>query len=312
VTRLPSRAIIVIVMRSLLLVAVLTSLIAGCASVYRDEGAAAPSPAVAAPAEPPPPPPAALAEPSKGGSFFEPAADELAAAPAQSKEAALPVKPQAPPGKAPPTPAKPGGKPAPAAPTTATTVAPEVTPPVQQPPREALLMYSATLSLGVLQVEAGLTHIEELTRSMGGYLASRSDAAIVVRVPRARFQELLLAVEKQGDVLHRNVQAEDVTDQVVDLELRLKSARAVRDRLAQLLQGATATKDALEIEKELARVMGEIESMEGKLKLFADKIAYSTVTVNLSPIHSTEALAKARLPFHWLDELGLSNLMQVQ
>jgi len=166
--------------------------------------------------------------------------------------------------------------------------------------------------LAVYQVDASLTHIEELARTLGGYLASRTDAAIVVRIPRARFQEALAEVAKVGDVLHREVEAQDVSDQVVDLEARLKNARAVRDRLAQLLQGATATKDALEIEKELARVMGDIEVMEGKLQLFADKIAYSTVTVRFQPLSTSDVHVMARLPFPWLQELGLGPLLQVK
>ena len=209
------------------------------------------------------------------------------------------------------------GAPAPAKPVKAPTTAPAAgdsptTNPTPPPRRESLLIYNAPLVLAVFQVDASLGKIEELARSMGGYLAARHDASITVRIPRARFQELLAGVVKLGDVLHRNVEAIDVSDQVVDLEARLKNARAVRDRLAQLLQGATATKDALEIEKELARVMGEIEAMEGKLKLYADKIAYSTVTVSFEPLHTSEVHAMARLPFRWLDELGLAALLQVK
>jgi hypothetical protein len=163
--------------------------------------------------------------------------------------------------------------------------------------REALLIYTATLVLAVYQVETSLAHIEDIART---------------RVPRARFHESLEAIAKLGDVLHRDIQAEDVGDQVVDLEARLKSARAVRDRLAQLLQGATATKDALAIEKELARVMSEIEVMEGKLKFFADRVAYSTVTVRFQPLQNSDVHTMARLPFPWLQQLGLAPLLRVQ
>jgi hypothetical protein len=219
------------------------------------------------------------------------------------------------PGKAPPAPRQARGPgPVPPKPTTAPTPSPD-TPPAQVAPaphRESLLIYTATLVLAVYQVEASLTRIEEIARTVGGYLASRNDAAIVIRVPRARFHESLDEIAKLGDVLHRDVEAQDVSDQVVDLEARLKSARAVRERLAQLLQGATATKDALEIEKELARVMSEIEVMEGKLQLFADKVAYSTVTVRFQPLQNSDVHVMARLPFPWLQELGLAPLLRVK
>jgi hypothetical protein len=206
-----------------------------------------------------------------------------------------------------------GPGPAPAKPASGPATAPNAPPQVAPAPhREALLIYTATLVLAVYQVEASLTHIEEIARTVGGYLASRTDAGIVIRVPRARFHESLEEIAKLGDVLHRDIEAQDVSDQVVDLEARLKSARAVRERLAQLLQGATATKDALEIEKELARVMGEIEAMEGKLQLFADKVAYSTVTVRFQPLQSSDVHVMARLPFPWLQQLGLAPLLRVK
>jgi hypothetical protein len=187
---------------------------------------------------------------------------------------------------------------------------PEATAPA--PHLESMLIYTASLTLAVFQVDASLGRIEELSRTLGGYLASRNDAAITVRIPRAKFQEALAEVAKIGDVLHREVAVQDVSDEVVDIEARLKNARAMRERLAQLLQGANATKDALEIEKELSRVMGDIEAMEGKLQLLSDKIAFSTLTVSFQPVHSNDVHAMARLPFPWLQELGLGSLLQVK
>jgi len=260
-----------------------------------------------APSPPPPPSPQAVGAEDRwdgaGNAFTD---DALSAGSIGGKDA--PLHFAAPKGRAP-------GSAAPKAPgtTTPSTTTPDASQHADAVPhRESMLIYTATLVLAVYQVDTSLTRIEELTRSLGGYLASRTDSAIVVRVPRARFQDELGEIGKVGDVLHRTIEAQDVSDQVVDLEARLKNARAVRDRIAQLLQGATATKDALAIEKELSRVMGEIEQMEGKLQLFADKIAYSTVTVTFQPIRTSDVHAMARLPFPWLEALGLGPLLQVK
>ena len=173
-----------------------------------------------------------------------------------------------------------------------------------------MLAYSADLTLAVFQVDRSLASVEALARDLGGYLAQRGDTSVTVRVPRPRFDEALARVEKLGDVLHRNVAAEDVTDEYVDLELRLKNARAMRDQLAGLLHGA-AVKDAVEIEKELAKVTEVIEQIEGRLKVMRDKVGYSSITVSLQASAPSTVRSTSILPFAWLDTMGLESLLDV-
>jgi hypothetical protein len=133
---------------------------------------------------------------------------------------------------------------------------------------------------------------------------------VTIKVPRPRFDEAIKRIEKLGDVLHRNVSAEDVTDEFVDLELRLKNARAMRDQLVELLKGA-AVKDAVEIEKELAKVTEVIEQIEGRLKVLRDKVGYSSITVSFQANAPATVRSTAILPFAWLDTMGLEPLLNV-
>jgi len=179
------------------------------------------------------------------------------------------------------------------------------------PHSAAMLVYTANLTMAVYQVGPGLDGVERVAREAGGYLSSRQDQSVVVRVPRDRFQDVMARIEKLGDVTHRDIKAEDVTDEFVDIQARLKNAYNMRDRLADLLSRAPA-KEALDIEKELGRVTEEIERMEGRLKLLRDQIAFSTITVTFTPlapqtVHDSSLLA----PFPWLQELGLGSLLNV-
>lgn len=174
----------------------------------------------------------------------------------------------------------------------------------------SMLAYSADLTLAVFQVDNGLTSVEALARELGGYLAQRGDAQVTVKVPRPRFEEAMIRIEKLGDVLHRNIAAEDVTDEYVDLELRLKNARGMRDRLAELLHGA-AVKDAVEIEKELAKVTEVIEQIEGRLKVLRDKVGFSSITVSFQAHAAATVRSTAILPFPCLDTMGLQPLLDV-
>ena len=147
------------------------------------------------------------------------------------------------------------------------------------PHSAAMLIYTANISMSVFQVGPQLDAVEQVARDLGGYLSSRQDAAITIRIPRDRFDDALARIEKLGEVTHRDIKAQDVTDEFVDVQARLKNAYVMRDKLTDLLSKA-AVKDALEIEKELGRVTGEIERWEGRLKLIKDQIAFSTITVS--------------------------------
>lgn len=177
--------------------------------------------------------------------------------------------------------------------------------------KAARMVYTARLALAVHAVEPSLDAVTRLAVEQGGYLALREDTSVTLRIPRARFHATLEAVGSLGDVLHRDVRAEDVSDEWVDLEARIKNARALRERLRALLERA-AVKEAIEIEKELARVTEELERLEGKMKLLADKVAYSTITVTFAPRGGAGAPPTVRLPFGWVGGLGLGSLMNLQ
>ncbi len=179
-------------------------------------------------------------------------------------------------------------------------------------PRAPMLIYTADLTLAVYDVGPSLAKVEDLAKQVGGYLARRDDRAITIRVPARRFDEAVQRIEGFGDVLHRNVVAEDVTEEFRDLEVRLKTLHAVRDRLEQLLQKAQKVEESVAIERELERVTGELDRIQGRMKFLHDKATFSTITVTFSPRH-TEDVQKPtfRLPVPWLNQLGLGRLLSL-
>jgi hypothetical protein len=179
--------------------------------------------------------------------------------------------------------------------------------------RGPMLIYTANLTMAIFEVGPALKSIEALARELGGYMASQSMQAITVRIPVERFHDAMARLEKMGDIIHREVQAEDISQEFVDLEVRLKSARAVRDRLEQLLARATRVDESIAIERELERVVGEIERLEGRLKYLRDRASFSTIAVRFSTTPK-EVVAKGtfKLPFPWLDQLGLARLLNLR
>lgn len=176
-----------------------------------------------------------------------------------------------------------------------------------------LLIYEAILNLAVYQVEENQRAVLTVAQEVGGYLARQDDSTVIIRVPADKFRDALARIEALGDVLHRNVQALDVSEEFRDVQIRLRNAEQVRDRLAQLLEQARNVEESLRIEHELERLTGEIESMKGRLRFLQDRIAFSTITVNFSPKEEENLEGEIfHLPFDWLYNLGLRTLLNLR
>jgi hypothetical protein len=248
-----------------------------------------------------------MAEAMPGGNESATMAAEAPAAAPMSRAAGAPMRPSTPGNRAARlVPARTGAAVAPVAPAGSQTAA--------VPERGTMLVYTANLTLAIFEVEPARKAIETLARELGGYMASQSNQAITVRVPVERFHDAMARVEKLGDIINRQVQAEDVTQEFFDLEVRLKSARAVRERLEQLLARASRVDESIAIERELERVVGEIERLEGRIRYWRDRASFSTIAVHFST-QPKEVVAKNaffKLPFPWLDQLGLGRLLQLR
>lgn len=177
--------------------------------------------------------------------------------------------------------------------------------------RRPMLIYDARVHLAVFEADRALDAAEAVARDAGGYLVHRSDREITFRVPAAAFESALQAAMKLGDVLHREVSVRDVTEELMDLHVRLRNGEAVRDRLQQLLARATSVKEALEVETELERVTREIEQLKGRLALLQELLAYSTITLQFEPRPVEQIDPQVRLPFPWLEQLKLTELLRL-
>ncbi len=151
---------------------------------------------------------------------------------------------------------------------------------------DRMLIWKAYLSLEVDDLKEAVGKIAALTEKSGGYIESKSESSeesadLTLRIPVQQFRGAVASFETLGTVKHRSIQGEDVTEQYVDVEARLKNKIALRDRLKQLLEKATAVKDILAIEAELNRVQSDIDSMEGRIKSLKGQVDQATVHVSL-------------------------------
>jgi ribosomal protein L29 len=150
-----------------------------------------------------------------------------------------------------------------------------------------VLIRSGSLSLRVKAPDAIRPTIEKVALDVGGRVQSWSSnddnwLTMKLRVPEPKLDEAMDRIAGLGKVVGRSLKSEDVTEELIDLEARLKNLRALRDRLRSYLDQAKDLKEILEVERELARVQTELESLEAKLKVLQDRVAMSELDVQVS------------------------------
>lgn len=148
-------------------------------------------------------------------------------------------------------------------------------------------IWRAGLDMQVRDLAGAAEEAAAVAAGLGGFLESRSDhdersARLILRVPAASFEEALEKLGALGRVTRRSVSSQDVTEQVIDLEARLRNRVALRDRLVELLDRAAQVQDILAIEAELNRVQADIDSMEGRRKALAGQVDMASITLDLS------------------------------
>jgi len=155
--------------------------------------------------------------------------------------------------------------------------------------QERMVIYNAYVSLETGDIQGTLTKIRSLAESYGGYVAgsSRSSygvqatAEITIRVPKDKFHVAVQEIETYGKVLDERTTSEDVTQQYIDLKARLENLQRQEKRLNEILGMAQTVDEVLNVERELERVRGEIESLQGQINYLERSVAMSVITVGL-------------------------------
>jgi len=155
---------------------------------------------------------------------------------------------------------------------------------------ERMIIYTGYISLETNDIDGTIAMIRSLAEHYGGYVASSNKymydeevrAEIVIRVPKDKFHAAIQEIESYGKVLNENVNSEDITQQYIDLKARLSNLQHQEKRLLEILELAKNVDEILAIEKELERVRGEIESLQGQINYLERNVEMSIISINLT------------------------------
>ncbi len=130
-----------------------------------------------------------------------------------------------------------------------------------------------------------------------------------LRIPGPRLSDAIRQIEQMGEISFRQITGTDVTEEMLDLDIRLKNMEETRDRLVKLLDRAGNVEDLLAVEKELQRVTTELEVMKGRIKFLTHAVTYSTLTVR---VNASVPLAELQdvIPFPWVRQLASDILLR--
>lgn len=165
---------------------------------------------------------------------------------------------------------------------------------------ERKVMYQANVDIKVQNLEKAKEQMDTYVQNKKGYLVDSSQSRvgneitsrISYRIPRDSFDGFLDYLKQVAkEIPSQNISGQDVTEEYVDLESRLKAKKTVEKRLLALMKEAKSTKDLLQVSEQLAQVQEQIEQMKGRKNYLDHRTLYSTVTIQAtqeSPLNPPE------------------------
>lgn len=151
---------------------------------------------------------------------------------------------------------------------------------------------NGNLSLKVGSADWAVAEISNIVKQKGGEVFStnfyevikeQKSGFVTVRVPVDKFDEAISDIKKIAvQITSESTTGQDVTEEYTDLQAQLKNKKAEEESFVKILDTAGKIDDILSTTREIARVRGEIERLEGRIRFMDSQTDMSTITINLT------------------------------
>jgi len=158
------------------------------------------------------------------------------------------------------------------------------------PVTDRKIIQNAEIELHVRDVDEALNAVHEAVRRAGGYVQgtdvsgtreSGRHVSMTLRVPAGSFTSILDVLSGLGERERLRQWTDDVTEEYLDLEARIATKEAHLAQLNKLYERSGTISEMLELEREIARVTAELESLKGRYNYLSNQVAFSTIGVNM-------------------------------
>jgi hypothetical protein len=150
---------------------------------------------------------------------------------------------------------------------------------------------SLTVSVARGRFDATVDEARSIAARFGGFVVSSAASqgsqqrlvrgTLVVRVPARSYADAIRSIAGLGRVEARDESGQDVSQEFVDLESRVRHLRAVETQLLELLERANSVAAALAVQSQLNQVQLELEQARGRLQYLDDQVSYATISLAL-------------------------------
>ncbi len=135
---------------------------------------------------------------------------------------------------------------------------------------------------GIAESVGGFVVTSESKQRQTGDGKQELQIDLVVRVPATQFAAALDQIRSAGSrVIQEKVSGQDVTEEFIDLEARIKTQKALESQFLEIMKQAHKVVDALEVQRQVAEVRTEIEKLEGRKRFLENRASLSTISVSL-------------------------------
>lgn len=157
---------------------------------------------------------------------------------------------------------------------------------------ERKLIKKFTLDVETKDYDNYINSVRTAVSSNGGYIEASNESNVsdfrrfsaTIRIPVEKVDGFTQSVSSNVTVKSRSESVEDVTEQYVDIEARIKVYKAEEESLIEIMKQAENVTDLISVKERLADVRAQIESYTAQLKSLENKTDYSTITLTVSEV----------------------------
>lgn len=167
------------------------------------------------------------------------------------------------------------------------------------------IIYTATMQVSVFNLKDANERAEAMPSKYGGYVQNMSGSYFVMRIPSAKLRTAMEEIAGLGVVDARTLDAQDVTEEFLDIETRITVLEGTQKQMLELLTKARTVEEALQVRQALDSITMELEVLKGRLRRLESLTEFSTLTLNLVERGPHTTTPSSNDPFPWVDELGV-------